>query len=260
MDAVIAATITVGWKWLAVLIGLAALLFIEFGVFFGTGSWNPANVVLGEDGKPSTSKFQWFLWLIVVLFAYVLLWVLRARQGDYGAIRDLPTNVLVVLGFSTATAVAAKGIAVGNDKKVAAQAQAAAAQAAVAQAAAAQAQAAALTAPGNAALAAAALVAQTQAAAGVAHVPVAPAAPAVAVPAGRPKGIMVDDSPLALPDIGKIQMVAFTFVTIGIFLATLIHQVATDPVVTTMPDIDSSLLALMGISQAGYLGKKIVSG
>jgi hypothetical protein len=55
-------------------------------------------------------------------------------------------------------------------------------------------------------------------------------------------------------------MVGFTFVAIGVFLAAPIHQLAANPPVTTLPDIDSSLMVLMGISQGGYLAKKVVAG
>jgi len=67
----------------------------------------------GFDGLASTSKLQWFLWLIVILFGYTSLWVLRAEQGDYSALSNIPVNLLTVLGFSTATAAAAKGITSG---------------------------------------------------------------------------------------------------------------------------------------------------
>jgi hypothetical protein len=36
---------------------------------------------------------------------------------------------------------------------------------------------------------------------------------------------LVDDS-TNTPEVAKVQMVGFTFVAIGVFLATLIHQVA----------------------------------
>jgi hypothetical protein len=70
--------------------------------------------------------------------------------------------------------------------------------------------------------------------------------------------VLADDD--GQPDIGKVQMIGFTFVAVGIFVATLIHQLASTPVTTTLPDIDSSLLVLMGISQGGYLGSKLFSG
>lgn len=227
MDATVAAVVTVGWKWLAILIGLGSLVILEVAVFIGSGQWNPWTLVLGEDKhkRASTSKFQWLLWLIVVLFAYVVLWVIRARQGDFSALPNIPTNLMVVLGASTGTAAIAKGIAVGQESRRA-HADAAA----------------------------------EAAAAGVdVVVPTAPP-PKVPPPPGKPtQGILVDDSTNS-PDIAKVQMVSFTFVAIAIFLATLFHQIATNPPLTALPDIDSSLMVLMGISQGGYLAKKLVSG
>jgi hypothetical protein len=49
----------------------------------------------------------------VILFSYSVLWVLRAKGGDWSAISDVPGNLLTVLGFSTGTAAAAKGITSG---------------------------------------------------------------------------------------------------------------------------------------------------
>jgi hypothetical protein len=68
------------------------------------------ELVNGFGGFGSTSKFQWFLWLVVVIFGYSALWVLRALQGDFSALSDIPVNILMVLGFSTGTVAAAKEI------------------------------------------------------------------------------------------------------------------------------------------------------
>ena len=70
-------------------------------------------------------------------------------------------------------------------------------------------------------------------------------------------GIFQDDG--GSPELAKIQMMAFTIIGIGIFLATVLHQIAIGDVTDSLPNIDSSLLVLMGISQGGYLGKKLVT-
>ncbi len=70
-------------------------------------------------------------------------------------------------------------------------------------------------------------------------------------------GALSDDD--GVFDLGKVQMVAFTVIAVVIYLATLIHRLRTDPVNTALPNIDSSLLVLMGISHGGYLGKKLVT-
>jgi hypothetical protein len=54
-------------------------------------------------------------------------------------------------------------------------------------------------------------------------------------------------------------MVAFTFVAIGVFIAAFVDQLTKSPPVTTPPNIDASLLVLMGISQGAYVGKKLVT-
>jgi len=218
-----AAAVSVGWKWTAVLIGLGVLVLVYLLASVSSKSWNPWTLVEGADGSPSTSKLQWFLWLIVIIFAYAVLWVLRAKQGNYSAISQVPVNLLTVLGFSTGTAAAAKGIT-GGYVRTGRVAKPTTAQKAATQKAAAQA-------------------AGSQDAAGQAG--------------ASNGGILQDDT--GAPELAKIQMMGFTLLAIGIFLATVIHQIASNPVITSLPNIDSSLLVLMGISQGGYLGKKLVT-
>jgi hypothetical protein len=196
------AAVSPGWKWLAVLIGLAVLALLYVATGKTTGKWNPRKLIEGADGRASTSKFQWLLWIMVVIFAYAVLWVLRAKQGDYAAISQVPVNLLTVLGFSTGTAAAAKGITSG-------------------------------------------------------YVQGGQVAKGQAVGGRTQPGILQDDS--GVPELAKIQVMAFTLIALGIFLTTLIHQIVSNPVTTSLPNLDSSLLVLMGISQGGYLGKKLVT-
>jgi hypothetical protein len=200
-----AQAISAGSKWGAILIAVAFLLVLYAVTAFMTGHWRLKEVFAGFDGFGSTSKLQWLLWLIAVLFGYVAIWVLRAEHGDYTALSDIPVNVLTVLGFSTATAAAAKGITAGYVQS--------------------------------------GKVAKT----GV------PANPTAATTGG----IFQDDG--GSPELAKIQMMAFTIIAIGIFLATVLHQIAIGDVKDGLPNIDASLMVLMGISQGGYLGKKLVT-
>jgi hypothetical protein len=193
-----AATLSTGWKWIAVLIGLGVLALLYAVTALTSHQADPRKLVQGTDGRPSTSKFQWLLWIVAVLFAYTVLWVLRAKQGDYSAISQVPVNLLVVLGFSTGTAAAAKGITSGYVQT--------------------------------------SLVSKANLTKG---------------------GILSDDT--GTPELAKIQVMGFTLIAIGIFVGTLIHQIVSNPVITSLPNLDSSLLVLMGISQGGYLGKKLVT-
>jgi hypothetical protein len=227
--------VSAGSKWVALLSGLGLLLLIYLATMIRTSYRNPWKLVEGADGAASTSKFQWFLWLIVILFSYTALWVLRAEQNNFAALSEIPVNLLTVLGFSTGTAAAAKGITSGyvQNGRVA-------------------------KAPPPP------KVAAGPAPAGPAPAGPAPAGPAPAVAAPAPGdaivgngGILQDDS--GMPELAKIQMVGFTFIAIGVFLITVIHQIATGNTTVGLPNIDSSLMVLMGISQGGYLGKKLVT-
>lgn len=200
-----APAITAGSKAGAILIGVAFLVVLYVVAALITGHWRLKELFNGFDGFASTSKLQWFLWLIAILFGYVAIWVLRAEQGDYTALSDIPVNILTVLGFSTGTAAAAKGITAGYVQT--------------------------------------GKVAKT----GV------PANPTPATTGG----IFQDDG--GGPELAKIQMIAFTILAIGIFLAAVFHQIAIGDIKDSLPNIDSSLLVLMGISQGGYLGKKLVT-
>ena len=200
-----APAVSAGSKAGAILIGVAFLVVLYVVTAFITGHWRLKEVFNGFDGFGSTSKLQWFLWLIAILFGYVATWVLRAEQGDYAALSDIPVNLLTVLGFSTGTAAAAKGITAGYVQT--------------------------------------GKVVKT----GV------PANPTAATTGG----VFQDDT--GGPELAKIQMIAFTIIAIGVFLATVFHQIAIGDIKDGLPNIDSSLLVLMGISQGGYLGKKLVT-
>jgi hypothetical protein len=200
----VAPHISAGLKWGAVLSGLGLLLLLYLAVakVAPKGQRTPWKLVEGADGAPSTSKFQWFLWLVVVLFAYTALWVLRAEQGNFSALNQIPVNILTVLGFSTGTAAAAKGI--------------------------------------TSAYVQSGRVAKQDPSQGPAQ-----------------GGIFQDDS--NMPELAKIQMIGFTFIAIGIFLITVIHQIVTNQATAGLPNIDATLMVLMGISTGGYLGKKLVT-
>jgi len=82
-------------------------------------------------------------------------------------------------------------------------------------------------------------------------------AKAAAGTTGAKGGLLSDDS--GVPDVGKVQMVAFTVLAIAIYLVNLWRSTSPGHFTGAMPDIDSSLLVLMGISQGGYVGKKLVT-
>ena len=196
------ATVSAGMKWGAVLTGLGFLAVLYLVTAIISRHYRPWDAVKGFDGFPSTSKFQWFLWLIVILFSYITLWTLRARQHNYSAL-EIPASVLIVLSFSTITAAMAKGITIGYV------------------------QSGRLFKVGR-----------------------------DYVTSGQ-GGILKDDR--GAPDLAKIQLVGFTFIAVGIYLITVLHQIVTNGITVGLPNIGSSLIVLMVVSQGGYIGKKLAT-
>jgi|KBSMisStaDraftv2_1062788.scaffolds.fasta_scaffold58110_2 hypothetical protein len=92
------------------LIALAFLVLFWIIYRLLAGTWNPFKVICGADGRPSTSKLQFWLWTIVVLFSYVALYAARVQDHKYDPITEIPANLLIAMGFAIVTATAAKGI------------------------------------------------------------------------------------------------------------------------------------------------------
>jgi len=93
-------------------VGLVTLLLLWFGFALISGKWNPLESVRGADQRWSTSKFQMFLWTVAALFAYASLFAafVGAHLLTSVSAISLPSNLLLAMGLSAATAVAAKGI------------------------------------------------------------------------------------------------------------------------------------------------------
>ena len=64
----------------------------------------------GQDGRLSSSKFQWFVWTIAAVGGFSALFAARALRGASAGDIGVPANILIALGFSTATMATAKGI------------------------------------------------------------------------------------------------------------------------------------------------------
>lgn len=85
----------------------------------------------------------------------------------------------------------------------------------------------------------------------------------LATPADGPGGralsnIFRDES--GRPDPAKVQIISFTLAAAIIFLAMFGRQIVSNPTAASLPDLNTSLTVLIGISQASYLGRKPVTG
>jgi hypothetical protein len=204
-----------------------ALLWLTYAIL--TGSRNPGALYEGADLRASTSKFQWFLWTAVALFSYAVVYAKRIWYGHFDYVSYIPPNLLYATGFSLTTMVAAKGITSGY--------------VASGQLSKGPTLAAGTTGPvgGSAS--------PTLNPSGQSHAP----RPSTATGAAA---LFVDDD--GIPDLSKIQLIAWTFIAIASYLTQVAYRVNT-LATPDLPDIDTALLVLMGLGQGAYLGKKLVT-
>jgi hypothetical protein len=207
---------------LSYLTGLGGLAVMWIVILISTGK-HPWTLVIGEDGQPSTSKFQMMVWTGAVVFAFLAVYQLRFGLAYIQEFPGFPRNLLIAMGISVVTAVSAKSIAVNaQSKKDAAES----------------------TDQPNAA----------------------------AQPVPSKSGILTDDS--GTPDLGKVQVVLWTIIAVGVFLSQVFSLInasypsASCPAFTpkagvdacavlSLPDIGATLMILMGLGHGAYLGKKI---
>jgi hypothetical protein len=205
-----------GQQIVSYLTGLAGLAVLWLIVRVATGE-HPWALVIGEDGRPSTSKFQMIVWTAAVVFAFLAIFQIRFSSGYRQVLPDVPTNLLIAMGISVATAVSAKSIASSYQAK-------------------------------------------SDAAAAGAGAPMADLTPSLS-------GIFAGDT--GTPDFGKVQLVLWTLIAVGVFLSEVFALInyhncpAFDPNVGEkactlgLPDIGQTLMILMGLGHATYIGKKI---
>lgn len=211
-------------------LGLLAIYLI-FIFFNGFRLFNPVKVVIGKDKRPSTSKLQFFLWTIVVLFTAIVFCSVKLQKDMLLWNGNIPSNLLLAMGFSIITATAAKGITTSyiNTGQ--------------------------LNKPEANSSSGASIDKSNNMGAGM--------------KTGEPRtgswdAVFKDDD--GYPDLSKMQMLAWTFIAIGIYLVTVLKVVrmivapnAVDPGSIGFPDIDPALMVLMGLGQGAYLGKKLVT-
>ncbi len=192
--------------WLGVL-GVVGYLSI---VYLFTGrSGGITGMVAGQDGRLSTSKFQFFVWTAIVVFSYIALFVWKstlhcaeAAVANCGSLQQLPTNVLIAMGFSVITMATAKGITTSY------------------------------VAAGRL------LKDQNTKDPGISD-------------------LVIGD--LGKPDLSKIQMLTWTAIAIAVYLYQVVSLLPTFTAKKPFPDIDETLMILMGIGQGAYLGTKLAT-
>jgi hypothetical protein len=210
------------------LLGSVVVLFLLAAV---VTRFKPQCFIIGADGKYSNSQVQLTLWFGVVAVVYASAVVLRIFEfgWDYVGGVGITQNLILLTGLSAFT--------FGGAKVIASQKAASAAAAAAA--------------------AAAPPVAPV---AGVAAVPAAPAAAPAAPVSTAPASLVKDlvSNAAGAPDLGDFQMIVITLAAVVIFAVNCFVYLGRLPLeaVTTLPDVDTTLLSAFGLGQGAYLIKK----
>ena len=180
----------------AALIGVVVVIavWLAFGVGLGL-DW-PLRVSDGADGRPSTSKFQFFLWTAVIVWGYSAVatgrWIGDASPGEIG----MPTNLFILMGLGAGTALGAKLVTVSRGGRA-----------------------------------------------------------ALADPTARTyRSLVADDD--GNPALEKIQVLAWTFVAVGVFVVSVWQILGASGPPSSLPNVDDALLVLLGIGQVAYVGVK----
>jgi len=206
-------------------IGTLVVLYVIYGVL--GHSWRLAKLYEGADGRPSTSKFQFLLWTVVVIFSFTGLFAARCRLDSCDVLSDLnqwPAHLLIAMGLSAGTVVAAKGI--------------------------------------TSAYVASGRIQKTEAPPPGTTLPTPASTPGTTPPTPsitrRGGGLFTNDD--GDPDLSKVQLLSWTLIAVGIYLIQVgarLHQGTHSAML--LPDIDGSLMVLMGLGQGAYLGKKLTT-
>jgi hypothetical protein len=97
--------------YLAAGLSLIPLVVLILGWRFRAKNWRVlVEVSKGHSGRLSLSNFQVLVWSVIVLFAYIFVWITT------GFVLEVANDILGLLGISTVTTAVAKGVAVTKQR------------------------------------------------------------------------------------------------------------------------------------------------
>ncbi len=209
-----------------VILGSAVIVLLLYCCLSG---FKPQQLIIGQDNRYSNSKFQMALWFFVLITSYIAaLWIrVWAAGTDFIGGVNIPNNLLLLSGMSVLTYGGAKAItstksgAPGQTLKTSAD--------------------------------------EPRFLFDLTHDDGIPAQPAQAATGNQPA---VASQPAIPPqfDFGDFQMLIVTLIAVATYIVLIFNFFGTVSYlrVTSLPDVDSTLLAAFGLGQGAYLTKKAV--
>ncbi len=218
-------------KWHAYM-GLLGLFALVAGRAV-TGYWR--GVLVDPRNRLSLSRLQFLGWTVVVLSAFLagVMHNLGSTPAEGVLNIEVPSELWVLLGISTASAVGAPAL-LGNKrprKPLAAEQERTASELAVQQAS---------------------TVDKADSSIVLSYL-----SPTDARWADLLKGDETGNG--AKVDLGKLQMLMFTFVLLLAYGTAISAELAGTALITSLPAVDDGLNTLLGISHTGYLASKTIS-
>jgi hypothetical protein len=208
-----------------VILGSAVICLL---LYCSLSGFKPQQLIIGEDNRYSNSKFQMALWFFVLITSYIAaLWirVWAAGTGFIGGV-SIPNNLLMLSGMSVLTFGGAKAItstksgAPGEGTKTTAD--------------------------------------KSSFFFDLTHDDGTRPTPAQPAKDGQPA---VPANPgTAKFDFGDFQMLIITLIAVVTYIVLIFNFFGTISYarITTLPDVDTTLLAAFGLGQGAYLTKKAV--
>lgn len=191
--------------WVAAFYAAITVIIISFFVRFLLHKSDKKfrSIILNEAGYPSLAIFQFLLWTVVVAFSYLMVYYLRINSGLYEPPSTISTNILILLGISTAVPIVSAGVGSVVYKED----------------------------------------------------PSKPETPKV----HKWSSMLLENGRASL---ARYQMFLWTWIGIGLYIAILFFTVFSpatlaDPSLLELPDIDPTLVVLMGLSQGAFIGGKL---
>jgi len=217
-----------GYSWL----GMMLIMFV-FVLFLGRWiSGRPLGILVNERNLMSLSRFQIIMWTLIILSAYLIIAIQRIHAGIPDALNiALDKRLWALLGISTASLVGSPLLL--QSKKT-------------------------QTPTDNAVTNAAKVLGEDKSTieANLQGRLYSNVAPKDARFTDMFEGDEVGNT--AYIDPSKLQMFLFTLI-VGVSYGYLIfHSMYADPKSLAMPTVSDGMVALLGISHAGYLGSKTV--